>query len=487
MVQPAQRRSFLRAAAAAVGLAPKTGSAESQGLAGLTVQQAGRLLRRREVSPVDLVQACLQRIDRFNPALNAFITVTREQALVEARAMEKEQARGAWRGPLHGIPVALKDNIDTAGVRTTAASELFEDRVPAEDAEVVRRLKQAGAVLLGKLNLHEFACGGTSDVSFFGPVHNPWALDHISGGSSGGSAAAVAADLCFAALGTDTLGSIRIPSSHCGVAGFKPTCGRVSLRGVIPLSRSLDHVGPIAKTVEDCASVLGAIAGHDALDTTTVDVPVPDDWGAFEMPVSALRLGIPKSPYFDGLDPEVAAAVETAIGVLRILLKSVAEVQLPTPADMLTIVAAEMYAYHASWLAASPGKYQPLTRQRLLGAANLKTEPYQAALRQMNLHRQEIGKVFSEVDVLVTPTVRRTAESFAESKNFDPIGIRNTSPFNVFGLPSITLPCGFSKAGLPIGLPISGAPFAESTILALAHAYERETDWHTRRPRLRSA
>ena len=291
MVQPGQRRSFLEAvAAAAAGLAAKTREAGSERPAGLTLEQAGRLLRSREVSPVDLTQACLTRIDRYNPALNAFITVTAEQALAEARAMEAEQARGVWRGPLHGIPIALKDNIDTAGVHTTAASELFSDRVPSEDAEIVRRLKEAGAILLGKLNLHEFACGGTSDVSFFGPVHNPWALDRIAGGSSGGSAAAVAADLCFAALGTDSLGSIRIPASYCGVAGFKPTYGRVSLRGVIPLSNSLDHVGPIAKTVEDCALVLGAIAGYDALDPTTADAPVPDYSLAFQMPASALRL-----------------------------------------------------------------------------------------------------------------------------------------------------------------------------------------------------
>jgi len=488
MVQPGQRRSFLEAvAAAAAGLAAKTREAGSERPAGLTLEQAGRLLRSREVSPVDLTQACLTRLDRYNPALNAFITVTAEQALAEARAMEAEQARGVWRGPLHGIPIALKDNIDTAGVHTTAASELFSDRVPSEDAEIVRRLKEAGAILLGKLNLHEFACGGTSDVSFFGPVHNPWALDRIAGGSSGGSAAAVAADLCFAALGTDSLGSIRIPASYCGVAGFKPTYGRVSLRGVIPLSNSLDHVGPIAKTVEDCALVLGAIAGYDALDPTTADAPVPDYSLAFQMPASALRLGIPRSPYFHGLDPEVAETMETAIAVLQKQTGSVAEVQLPNPADVFTIASAEAYAYHAAWLAESADEYQPATRRRLLGAANLKPERYEAALRQMNAQRREIRNVFSDVDVLVMPTMRGTAESFAESRNFDPIGVRNTSPFDVFGLPSMTVPCGFSAAGMPIGLQISGAPFAESTVLALAHAYERETAWHTRRPKLMTA
>ncbi|MGH9554057.1 MAG: amidase, partial [Terriglobales bacterium] len=368
----------------------------------------------------------------------------------------------------------------------TAASGVFKDRVPTEDAEVVRRLKEAGAVTLGKLNLHEFAYGGTSDVSYFGPVHNPWALDHITGGSSGGSAAATAADLCFGAMGTDTLGSIRMPSSYCGVVGFKPTYGRVSLRGIIPLSWSLDHAGPICRTVEDCALMFGAIAGYDPLDPASVDVPVPDYSRAFNVQTLALRLGIPRSPFFEGLDDEVAAAVETAIGVLRKLTRSVADVQLPPPADVGTIMRVEAYAYHAKWIAESPEKYQPLTRQRLLGSTDLKAAPYAEALRQMNLQRKEITKVFSTVDLLVTPTMMRTAESFRESKNFDPLGTRNTSPFDAFGLPAITVPCGFSAAGLPIGLQISGAPFAESAVLALAHTYERETAWHTRRPKLTS-
>ncbi|MGH9585957.1 MAG: amidase [Acidobacteriaceae bacterium] len=452
----------------------------------MTLQQASQLLRSKAASPVDLTQACLRRIQRYNGELDAFITVLGKQALADARAMEIEQAHGKWRGPLHGIPIALKDNIDTAGTRTTAASELFKDRVPVEDAEVVRRLKQAGAIILGKLNLHEFAYGGTSTVSYFGPVHNPWALDHIAGGSSGGSAAAAAADLCFGTLGTDTLGSIRIPSSYCGVVGFKPTYGRVSLRGIIPLSWSLDHAGPICRTVEDCALMLGAIAGYDQSDPTTIDVPVQNYTRELDMQTSSLRLGIPRSPFFEGLDAEVAAAVETAIGVLRKATASVCDVQLPKPADAFTIMAEEAYAYHEKWISVSPEKYQPLTRQRILGAANLKAVAYADALRQMNLQRRAIGKVFSSVDLLVTPTMMRTAESFAESKNFDPLGTRNTSPFDVFGLPTITVPCGFSAAGLPIGLQISGAPFAETTVLTLARAYERETAWHARRPKLTS-
>src|SRR5712692_3420565 len=215
--------------------------------------------------------------------------------------MEAEQQRGKWRGPLHGIPIALKDNIDTAGVRTTGASELFKDRVPSEDAEVVQRLKNAGAILLGKTNLHEFAYGGTSSITYFKPVHNPWALDRIPGGSSGGSAAATAADLCFGSLCTDTAGSVRIPASYCGIVGFKPTYGRVSNRGVVPLSFTLDHVGPLCKTVEDAALLLGVIAGFDELDPTTVDAPVPDYSRALKMPAAKLRLGVPRTPFFDNL------------------------------------------------------------------------------------------------------------------------------------------------------------------------------------------
>jgi aspartyl-tRNA(Asn)/glutamyl-tRNA(Gln) amidotransferase subunit A len=477
------RRGFLTAAAA---LALKPVLAASQDLSALTLKQASELLRAKTASPVELTQACLKRIERYNSTLNAFITVTGDMALRTARAMETEQRQGKWRGPLHGIPIALKDNIDTAGIRTTAASELFENRVPSEDAEVVRRLKAAGAVILGKLNLHEFAYGGTSDVTYFGEVHNPWALDHISGGSSGGSAAATAADLCFGSLGTDTAGSVRIPSSYCGVVGFKPTYGRVSLRGVIPLSWTLDHVGPICKTVEDAGLMLAAIAGYDQLDPASVDVPVPDYTRAFKMETSKLRLGVPRSPFFENLDPEVAQTVEAAIAALRKISNHFTEPTLPpTFPLMLTITGAEAYAYHAKSIVESPEKYQPFTRDRIIQlAADMKAPAYAAALRRTNLLRREITKIFSSVDLLITPTMPHLAESFAQSKTFDAVGLQNTSPFDVLGLPTISVPCGFASSGLPIGLQISGAPFAESTVLALAHAYERETEWHQRHPSL---
>ncbi|HEV2389007.1 MAG TPA: amidase [Candidatus Acidoferrales bacterium] len=482
------RRNFLAAAAAAAaGLALKPALGESEDLAALTLKQASVLLRRGAASPVDLTRACLERIERHNPALNAFITVTGEQALEDARRMEAEQRRGKWRGPLHGIPIALKDNIDTAGIRTTAASQLFKDRVPPKDAEVVRRLKDAGAVMLGKLNLQEFAYGGTSTVSYFGAVHNPWALDHIAGGSSGGSAAAVAAKLCYGSLGTDTAGSVRIPASYCGVVGFKPTYGRVSLRGVIPLAWSLDHLGPIGRTVEDAALLLGVVAGYDQLDPATVNVPAQDYASALGRETAGLRLGIPRSPFYENLDPRVADAVEEATGALRKITRSVTETKLPPAAPILPIVGAEAYAYQSQWITKSPGLYQPFTRNRIELAAAVKAPAYAEALRQTNLQRRQIAELFSSVDLLITPTMHGVAETFAQSANFDPMGIRNTSPFDIFGLPTISVPCGFTTSGLPIGLQITGAPFAESTVLVLGHAYERATAWHERRPPLRPA
>ena len=264
------RRGFL---SASLGVAARLALGETQDLAGMTLATASGSIRAKAVTSVDLTHACLTRIAKLQPLLNAYITVTGDEALASARMLDAELQRGKWRGPLHGVPLALKDNIDTAGVRTTGASQLFKDRVPSQDAEVARRLKNAGAVLLGKLNLHEFAYGGTSAVSYFGPVHNPWDPMLTPGGSSGGPGAAVAAGMCFASIGTDTAGSVRIPASYCGIVGLKPTYGRVSIRGIIPLSWSLDHAGPMCKTVEDTAIMLNLMAGYDPGDTTTVDIP----------------------------------------------------------------------------------------------------------------------------------------------------------------------------------------------------------------------
>src|SRR5882724_11149070 len=278
----------------------------SEDLSTLSLAEASARIRSRSVSPVQLTEACLARIGSYNPKLNAFITVMRDQALVQARELEAEQRSGKLRSPLHGIPIALKDNIDTAGVRTTAASAVFDDRIPSEDAEVARRLKAAGAILIGKTNLHEFAMGGTSATSYYGPVRNPWALDRNSGGSSGGSAAAVAADLCYGALGTDTGGSIRTPASFCGIVGLKPTYGLVSIRGIIPLTLSLDHCGPLTRSVGGAAILLNVLAGYDRMDIASVEHTKENYATAMHQPVAGLRLGVPRAPFFDLLDPDVA-------------------------------------------------------------------------------------------------------------------------------------------------------------------------------------
>jgi aspartyl-tRNA(Asn)/glutamyl-tRNA(Gln) amidotransferase subunit A len=485
------RRTFLLATATASAFAAlKPAFGESRDLALLTLKEASDVLRRRIASPVELTQACLKRIERYNPALNAFIAVTAEHAITAARAMEAEQQREEWRGPLHGIPIALKDNIDTAGIRTTAASELFKDRIPFTDAEVVQRLKNAGAILIGKTNLHEFAYGGTSSISYFGPVHNPWALNRVPGGSSGGSAAAVATGLCFGALGTDTAGSLRIPASYCGIVGFKPTYGRVSKRGVVPLSWTLDHVGPLSRTVEDAAILLSVIASYDELDPSTAAVPVADYSRACEEHASKLRLGIPRISFFEGLDSEIAKAADAAIEILRKMTASVQEIRLPEasiPIDEIyaAVRSVEAYTYHRQWISESPDKYQAVTRQRIVqNVAAVKTSDYVQARLQLDLLRRQVNKVFAVVDLLVLPTLPSTPVLIADGANPAAVSIRNTAPFDVLGLPAITVPCGFTTSNLPIGLQIVGAPFMESTVLALAHAYETETEWHKRLPKL---
>jgi aspartyl-tRNA(Asn)/glutamyl-tRNA(Gln) amidotransferase subunit A len=453
-----------------------------------TIAEIAARLRRKEASPLELTRACLDGIEKLNPTLNAFITVATESALAEARAAEIAISRGEWRGPLHGVPIALKDLIDTAGTRTTAASAVFEHRVPAEDAEVVRRLRQAGAVILGKNNLHEFAYGGSSLVSFFGDVHNPWNAAHIAGGSSGGSAAAVAAGLCYAAIGTDTAGSIREPAALCGCVGIKPTYGRVSARGVIPLSWSLDHVGPLAATVGDAAIVLQAIAGHDPLDVCSGDVPVSDYVSALGEGTKSLRIGVPRAYFYDDLDDEVRAAVEQALAVIGTLVAEVRNMQIDVSADR-TVQAAESFAYHAENVARTPELYQPETLRRIRSGANISAAEYIQRRRELDQERRRAHDFFAEVDLLVTPTMPIPAPAIADLKK-DPAALRpaelallrNTRPFNVWGLPAISVPCGFTKSGLPIGLQIAGPHWREDLVLRLAYGYESATEWHERRP-----
>jgi aspartyl-tRNA(Asn)/glutamyl-tRNA(Gln) amidotransferase subunit A len=446
-------------------------------LAELDLTEASRGVRDRSLSPVELTRACLKRIERYNPRLNAFITITADRALAEACAAEEEIAKGHWRGPLHGIPIALKDNIDTAGVPTTAASAVFADRAPTEDAEVVHRLKAAGAVFLGKLNMHEFALGTTAAISHFGPVHNPWDLGRIAGGSSGGTAAAVAASLCFGAVGTDTGGSNRIPAACCGVVGLKPTYGVVSTRGVIPVSPAFDHVGPMCRTVADTALMFRAMTDHHITQECRTDSSPT---------ISKLRLGVIKVPRSlcddTPIDPEIKTAVEAAIGAIRPLVAEVREVELPNPEQLGRLIDYESYAFHAQHLAQTPECYDPRTRADALSGREISKEEAAQLRRELEQHRAKIREAFTRVDLVMLPTlpslpllIRDATKPFAQPAC--------TFAFSLGGLPSMSVPCGYSRSGLPIGVLIGGPPLSEPNIFALAQAYESSRGWR-RRPKL---
>jgi aspartyl-tRNA(Asn)/glutamyl-tRNA(Gln) amidotransferase subunit A len=460
-----------------------TASGAAHDPTGFTFAEASVAVQTNAISPTELTRACLARINKLNPAINAFITVTEKEALAQACGLEAELALGKWRGPLHGIPIALKDLIDTAGTRTTAGSAVFADRVPLVDAEVVRRLKNAGAIVLGKLNLHEFAYGGTSDVTHFGPVRNPWNLEFSPGGSSGGSGAAVAARMCFGAVGTDTAASIRTPASCCGIVGMKPTYGRVSTRGVIPLSWSLDHVGPMCRTVEDAALMLEAMAGFDPADPATLDAPVPRYRDRLRQSPSSLRIGLPQKLYWENLDTEVESATREALEVLDGLTAGLEEMQLPS-VDNLTIADAEAYAFHEPFLAQSKHLYSPPIRERLLAGAKVSAAAYIGARREMERWRKEIGKIFEYVDLIVTPTM--PVKPVRVGTLADLSLIRNTNAFDVFGLPTISVPCGFSGEGLPIGLQITGRNLDEGTVFQLAYAFEQAAGWYRHSPGLQN-
>lgn len=436
-----------------------------------TIVELGEALRVRKISPVELTRGCLAAIEVRNPSLNAFITVTAESALEQARVAEQEIMRGDWRGPLHGIPLGLKDLIDTAGIPTTAASELYKHRVPTQSAEVVHRLEKAGAVFLGKQNLHEFAYGGSSMISAFGEVHNPWNEAYIAGGSSGGSAAAVSAGLGYGAIGTDTAGSIREPAALCGVVGLKPTYARVSAQGVLPLSRSLDHVGPIARNVADVTVLFRAIAAENG-------VPPSNFLTVWDGSRSKLRVGVPRSFFFDDLDPEVTLAVDKAFEVLKSLTSDICEVVL-APDNDRTVQAAESYAFHAASVAKTPELYQPETLRRIKTGEKITAEEYQRKRAELEVERERIRSVFETIDLIVTPTTPIPAPRIAELKeNLELLRprelllLRNTRPFNVWGLPAISIPCGSTKAGLPIGLQIAGPPGREDMVLQFAYACE---------------
>jgi aspartyl-tRNA(Asn)/glutamyl-tRNA(Gln) amidotransferase subunit A len=488
------RRSFV---AVSIGTALSPGvvlaaeQSQSADLTELTLQQVSDLIRHKRVSPVEVTRACLARIDKWNPSLHAFITVTADQAMEDATQAEREIQKGKWRGPLHGVPVSVKDLCDTAGIKTTAGSELFKDRVPELDAEVVRRLKLAGAVLVGKTNMHEFAYGGTSVISYFGAVHNPWNPDYIAGGSSGGSAAAVAARMCYGSIGSDTGGSIRQPSACCGLSGLKPTYGLVSTRGTIPLSWTVDHLGPIARTAGDAAVLMTVIAGYDPQEATSISMKVDDYSGVLHNPLPKLRLGLARHPFFDKVHPEIDSAVSQAISVLERLSGTMGrEVKLEADTvDQIrvTVRAAEAYAYHAPYLAKSSSLYHPYTLQRIKSGSGITTAEYLQARRQLEQTRRATAQIFQSVDVFVSPTMAVPAPRIADVPSDVAAAIameaplmHNTSPLDGYGLPTISVPCGFTGSGMPIGLQISGPMGGDATVLRLAYAYQQATDWHMR-------
>lgn len=500
------RRTFLTRsaqAAAAFSLQRSLRAQPNTPLHALSLTEAATRIRQRQLTSTALVSALLARAEALNPQLNAFITVARSSALREAATLDAEAARGHFRGPLHGVPLAIKDNIDTAGLRTTVGSLVFDDRVPTEDAFVVARLRAAGALVLGKANLHEFAMGGSSVTSAFGPVHNPWALDHVAGGSSGGSAAALIAELAPGALGTDTGGSIRIPAAWCSVVGLKPTYGLVSTRGIFPLIPSLDHCGPMARSVADAALLLQSMVAFDRHDPTSVEHTPEDYTQALAQSVSGFRLGIPREPFFDHLDSGTAAAMEAAINVLRSLVHSVEDVHLPATdaLDWTAIRAAEVASIHEELFARQGGSYSlqthavvEATLKELNGSAESRAHQAASLIRaQTHLAelRRTVDDAFDGFDLVALPTNRISPRTIADQQRreekpepLEPVSEFNSLPFNLYGIPAISVPCGFTPEGFPVGLMIAGPHFAEGRVLALAHAFERATSFHTRRPQL---
>ena len=453
----------------------------------LPLHAASALVHSRGASSVDLVRACLDRITRHDRELGAFITLTANSALDEARRADDDLATGIDRGPLHGIPVALKDLYDTAGIRTTGGSRIFGDRVPKKDCVVVEKLRAAGAVFLGKLNLHEWALGVTNQNPHYGPACNPWDTTRIPGGSSGGSAIAIASGFCYLSPGSDTGGSIRIPASLCGVAGLKPTYGRVSLRGVIPLSWTLDHSGPLARTVADLALALNAMAGHDPLDPSSSDVPVDDYAVGIDGGATGVRVVVPTNYFFDDVDAEVEAAVREAARVLTSLGATVTELALPRVellAAQRAILLTDAAAYHREHLRVRAADIGADVLTRLRTGQTFTGVDYAQARRDRDELRREWSGLLREYDIILSPTTiiaapaRDGQDAVAAAQRLTV----NTLPFNLTGLPAISVPCGFTQVGLPIGLQLAAGPWRERLLLRVARTYEHATPWHQRLP-----
>lgn len=456
-----------------------------------TLTETAAHLAGRSISPLELTRAYLTRIERLNPLLNAFITVTTDRALADARAASEEIARGAYRGPLHGIPIAVKDLYETEGIPTTAGSSFRRDFIPVQDSAPMSRLGAAGTVLLGKLNLHEWALGVINDNPYYGSCLNPWDTGRAPGGSSGGSAAALAADLCAGSLGSDTRGSIRIPAALCGIVGLKPTYGRVSLRGVVPLSWSLDHAGPMTKSVADSALLLQAIAGYDPADPGSADVPVEDYSAGLDAGVKRLRIGVAQDDFFRGVAPDILAAFEAATALFARLGAELRSVDLgfaqETVQTSRVMVSCDAAAFHQERLNEHPDAFGPDVRGRLEGGTRFTGVEYSLARRSQTELKHRLTAVFQEVDLLITPCTRMVAPRLDDPKAVEQARASLsylTAPFNMAGLPCLSVPCGFTAEGLPIGLQIVGRPWQESLVLQAGHAYEQAAGWHLRKPDL---
>lgn len=472
-------------------------NAAQRALISLTLAEAAGRVKSGEVSPVELVDASLSRIEAVDPKLSAYISVFADEARKVAKAAEIMAAAGHDLGPLHGVPIALKDNVAVRGTRTTAGSKVLADWVPAHDATVTARLRQAGAVLIGKTNLHEFAWGGTSDNPHYGTVRNPWNTQRFPAGSSGGSGAAVAARTCFGAIGTDTGGSIRLPSAINGLAGLRPTYGRVSNHGIIPLAWSMDTAGPMTRTVEDCALMFGAIAGHDPRDPTTARYPVADYTSGLADGIAGLRIGVVPGYFFHHLQPPVRDAVRSAIDTMVSLGAQVVEVDIENIhgniSAQLTIESAEPSAYHQRLLRERPGDYGEDVRTLLEVGELLLATHYIQAQRYRTLLRSEFLDAFRRVDLFVCPTLPFTAtpvgamtvviEDGVEEDMLSAI-MQFTGVPSLTGLPSLNVPCGFDSDGLPIGMQLIGKPFDEATLFRAGAAYQAATEHHLKEPDL---
>jgi aspartyl-tRNA(Asn)/glutamyl-tRNA(Gln) amidotransferase subunit A len=469
-------------------------SRSESGLAFLSIEQAARLLRRKEISPVELVEAALARIERWSPQLNVFLTVLGDQARRQAKRAEREIRRGSALGPLHGIPVSLKDNFWTRGVRTTAGSKILADFVPEKDSDAAAALAGAGAILLGKTNLHEFAYGITGENPHYGSSRNPWATDRISGGSSGGSTVAVTTGMGFASLGTDTGGSIRIPSALCGIVGLKPTYGLVSNEGVVPLGVSFDHVGPLTRSVTDACIMLEAIAGEYPRGATR-----PNYRSLRKNRPRQFRLGWPKHFFFERVNPEIQAAIEAAAKKFESLGARIEEVPLPHLTDSVdrasNLVVAEANYYHESqgYYPSHSEDYGEDVRRLLEWGHNLRAVDYLGGIDARRLVQADFDAALGKVDVILAPTSPIPAPPIGASQvrvageretTVRAELLRMTRPSNLTGLPAISIPCGFTGDGMPIGMQLIGPRWGESRLLAIALAYEEATEWHTRHPAL---